>query len=101
MMEESPVYLANLRSMQPQECAAQERLIEHAKRDTGQSQRVAQFLLAWWNASECGGFDLTHLWALDKDIAADIATVFGFIRTHNVYPDTLGYEDDFKAITQA
>jgi hypothetical protein len=31
------------------ESAALLRLIEHAKRDTGHSLRVADFLLAWWN----------------------------------------------------
>ena len=41
------------------QAAALERLIDIAQRDTGQSRRVADFLLAWWNAGECGGFDLT------------------------------------------
>jgi hypothetical protein len=45
--------------------AALERLIRIANRDTGQSRRVASFLLAWWNAEECGGFDLTDLWGID------------------------------------
>lgn len=40
---------------------ALERLIAHAKRDTGQSRRVADFLLSWWNCGRCGGFDLTNL----------------------------------------
>jgi hypothetical protein len=36
------------------ERAALERLIQIAQRDTGQSRKVANFLLAWWNADECG-----------------------------------------------
>lgn len=36
------------------ERAALERLLGHAQRDTGQSRRVADFLLAWWNAANCG-----------------------------------------------
>ena len=34
--------------------AALERLIYVARADTGQSRRVASFLLAWWNAAEIG-----------------------------------------------
>lgn len=36
------------------EKSALERLITIAQRDTGQSRRVADFLLAWWNAGQCG-----------------------------------------------
>jgi len=39
--------------------AALDRLIQIAKGGTGQSRKVANFLLAWWNAEACGGFDLT------------------------------------------
>jgi len=38
---------------------ALERLLDHAQRDSGQSRRIADFLLKWWNAGECGGFDIT------------------------------------------
>jgi hypothetical protein len=38
--------------------AALDRLLAIAQADTGQSRRVANFLLAWWNAGECGGFHL-------------------------------------------
>ncbi len=30
-----------------------------------------------------------------------MATVFAFIAKHSVYPDTLGYGDDFKEIVRA
>ena len=43
--------------------AALERLIKIAQGDTGQSRMTAEFLLSWWNAANCGGFDLTTLWA--------------------------------------
>ena len=42
--------------MKFEEEAALNRLIAIAHNDTGQSRRVAGFLLAWWNADECGGF---------------------------------------------
>lgn len=82
------------------EQAALERLIRIAQSDTGQSRRVASFLLAWWNAANCGGFDLTDLWAVDNAIAADMMTVFALIANTQSYPDVLGYADAFKRILQ-
>jgi hypothetical protein len=89
------------RGMTDTERVALERLIGIAKSDTGQSRRVADFLLAWWNAGDCGSFDLTELWALDDAITADMTTVFAFIARVSKYPDSLGYEADFNAIMRA
>src|SRR5438046_6766084 len=83
------------------ERAALERLICIAQADTGQSRRVGNFLLAWWNAEECGGFDLTDLWAVDTSIAADMAAVFAVLPECSHYPDTLGYGSRFEAIVRA
>ncbi|ALK99961.1 hypothetical protein AB595_10200 [Massilia sp. WF1] len=80
------------------EGAALRRLIGHAKRDTGQSRRVADFLLAWWNPGQCGGFDFTTMWGCDEEIVEDMIVVFTYIARHNHYPDTLGFEADFAAI---
>jgi hypothetical protein len=77
---------------------ALERLISVAEGDTGQSCRVANFLLAWWNAEENGGFDLTDLWNVDDAIRADMVTVFDLIATTRIYPDRLGYEGPFTRI---
>ncbi|EMR4172349.1 ParB/RepB/Spo0J family partition protein, partial [Pseudomonas aeruginosa] len=68
------------------------RLINVAQRDTGQSKRVADFLLSWWNATSCGGFDLTDFWSVDAEIADDMLVVIGLIRQTRAYPDTLGTE---------
>ena len=81
--------------------AALERLIGIAQGDTGQSRRVAGFLLAWWNAGECGGFDLTDLWGVDTAIAEDMVTVFALVARRHNYPDTLGYARQFQAILHA
>lgn len=81
--------------------AALDRLIHIAQRDTGQSRRVANFLLAWWNAEACGGFDLTELWGVDAAIAADMVTVFAIFPNCQHYPDTLGYGSQFEAIVRA
>lgn len=83
------------------ERGALERLIAHAKRGTGQSRKVADFLLAWWNAGKCGGFDLTVMWALDEAIVTDMTMVFGLIARVSAYPDSLGYEQDFIKIMRA
>ncbi|MGM4990514.1 DUF7673 family protein [Tardiphaga sp. 841_E9_N1_2] len=78
---------------------ALERLIAIAKSDTGQSRRVAEFLLAWWNAPNCGAFDLTALWGVDEHIVDDVIAVFNFIAQHpRCYPDMLGYDADFSEI---
>lgn len=77
---------------------ALQRLITVAERDTGQSRKVASFLLSWWNAGELGGFDLTDLWGVDTAIADDMRTVFEMIGTCHAYPDTLGYAPQFKRL---
>lgn len=71
--------------------AALENLFEVAQDNTHESRYVANFLLAWWNAEEYGGFDLIELWSLSPVIARDLALVFSFLANHpNVYPDSLG-----------
>lgn len=65
-----------------------ERLLKLAQSDTGQSRRVANFLLAWWNGESLGGFDITDLFGVDSAIAADMATVFTWLAGQSVatYP---------------
>jgi len=79
---------------------ALQRLIEIAKSDTGQARHTADFLLAWWNAGECGSFDLTTLWSLDAAIVEDMQNVFGFIARVHKYPDQLdpALRKEFRAI---
>lgn len=82
------------------ERGALERLIAHARHDSGQSRHVADFLLSWWNAGTCGGFDMTTMWECDDELIEDMLTVFGFVGRTNVYPDTLGYKKDFEEIVR-
>ena len=77
---------------------ALERLIAIAKRDTGQSRRVADFLLSWWNSETCGGWDITDVWSLDRAITEDIFVVLRLVTQEWAYPDNLGYKDDFQGI---
>jgi hypothetical protein len=55
--------------------AAFERLLRIARSDTGQLRRVANFIQSWWTADSLGGFDLSDIFAVDCDIARDVATV--------------------------
>ena len=80
--------------------AALERLIHVAQGNTGQSRIVANFLLAWWNAGECGGFDLTDVWGVDAPIAVDMLRVFALLAGCHQYPDTMGYGKHLEAIVR-
>lgn len=72
---------------------ALEKLLNVAHEDTGQGRRVANFLLAWWNADVHGGFDLTDLANVDPHVAEDMATIFTFLARE----ETLVYPTDDRA----
>lgn len=69
--------------------AALDRLFTIAKGDSGQCARVANFLLAWWNGPELGGFDLAEIFAVDMAIGTDMATIVAYLaqQTSPVYPE--------------
>jgi hypothetical protein len=79
---------------------ALERLLEISLKDNEQSRCIANFLLSWWNARTCGGFDVTDAWSCDSEILDDIVIVFNFIAKRSVYPDQLGYENQFLRLIQ-
>ena len=66
------------------------RLCQIAKRDTGQSRRVANFLLAWHNAEENGEWDPTDLWNVDTAIAEDMLAVLKLAKDSHGYAGDLG-----------
>ena len=78
--------------------AAQYRLVTIAATDTGQSRAVADFLLAWWNARACGGFDFTTLWSVGPPIGDDMLEVLGLIAHHRNFPTACGLGDAFTAL---
>ena len=82
------------------EKAALERLIRISQAATGQGRMTATFLLSWWNAPNFGGFDLTTLWGVDPEIAADMVTVFSWISKCRHFPDDLGYDEPFRRIVR-
>lgn len=78
---------------------ALDRLLDVANRDTGQSRRVADFLLSWWNADICGGWNPVDLWGLDPALRVDILRVIIYLATPGAcYPDTLGYKAAFERL---
>lgn len=79
---------------------ALERLIAIAKKDADQCRRVANFLLSWFNGPVCGGWDVTDVWHLQTDIREDVLVVLAFISEQTIYPETLGYSDEFQVIAR-
>lgn len=78
--------------------AALHRLLNLARGDTGQCGKVANFLLAWWNAQTCGGWGLTELWTVDDAIANDMPSVAAFIAANPEYPTSYGLGAEFEAL---
>lgn len=84
---------AAIREFMTEGRAALARLVEIAvEGQGGQSNRVANFLLAWWNASRDGGFDFTHLWNVDEAIARDMMTATAFLATTRTYAGEYGHQ---------
>lgn len=84
--------------MNTQEIATLKRLLDIANSDTGQSRRVSDFLLSWWNSSTCGAFDPTDLWAMDHQTACDVLLMIQVISTHHSYPDAFGFGAEFEQL---
>ena len=81
---------------------ALDNLLDVASRDTGQSRICSNFLLSWWNAEECGGWDPVDLWGLDLELRADILRMLAYLATPNArYPDNLGYKAQFEALVRS
>lgn len=80
--------------------SAVDRLLDLARSDTGQARRTANFLMAWWNAGDLGGFDIADLFSLDTAISSDMATIFTFLGRHpgGIYLDAFGRKDEMEAL---
>lgn len=80
--------------------AALDRLISLAMSDTGQSARVANFLLAWWDDSSWGAFPISDMFGLDKAVGLDIATIVGYLATYPgaVYPDAFSRRGEMAVL---
>ncbi|MDX0109027.1 hypothetical protein GOC33_24140 [Sinorhizobium meliloti] len=74
------------------------KLLNIAHDDTGQGRRVANFLLAWWNAEALGGYDIADLFAVDREVSEDMATIFTYLAREEdaVYPTD--YRGEIKSL---
>ena len=78
---------------------ALDHLLDIADRDTGSGRRVADFLLSWWNADTCGGWNPVDLWGLDPALRVDILRVIIYLALPGACnPDTLGYKAVFERL---
>jgi len=78
---------------------AVKRLLRVAVQRSGQSRRVADFLLAWYNAGDNGGWDPSDLWSVDPALADDMLRVLKLVRRHSgKYPNDLGFRDEIVAV---
>ncbi|KPH63570.1 hypothetical protein [Novosphingobium sp. ST904] len=79
---------------------ALDRLIDVARSDTGQSKRVANFLLAWWNGDDWGHFPIADLFGLDREVGLDIARIVGFLAAYPeaIYADQFGRREELIAL---
>jgi len=95
-----PVRTGNSTALESRDCCfpSVARLMRIATRDTGQSRRIADFLLAWHNAQENGGWDPTDLWNVDAAIADDILIALHLLRRENRYPGDLGFQKEIDQI---
>lgn len=77
------------------------RLIVVARSDTGQSSRVADFMLAWWNGDDNGHFPILHLCNCDATISEDMLIVMAYLAQEpTVYPDAWGFRDAMVALAE-
>lgn len=77
---------------------ALERLFRIAMSDTGQPRRVANFLLAWHNTAENGGWDPIELWNVDDAVADNIFSALRLIRDRHAYAEELGFRSQMQAV---
>ncbi|WP_331375383.1 DUF7673 family protein [Sinorhizobium chiapasense] len=75
-----------------------EKLLNVAHGESGQSGRVAGFLLAWWNAEANGGFDLADLFTVDREIAGDMTTVFAYLARCEIAEYPTDYRGEIEQI---
>jgi len=66
--------------------------------DTGQGRRVANFLLAWWNAKALVGFDIADLFAVDREVSEDMATIFTYLARADAAAYPTEYRGEIESI---
>jgi hypothetical protein len=74
------------------------RLIGLARDDSRQARQAANYLLSWWNAETCGGFDIKDLHEADPAVAGDIVMVTMYVAKHNKKPTDYGLDQEFAQL---
>ena len=62
------------------------------------ARQAANFMLAWWNAAACGGFDLQDLRQMGPRLGESVAEIMDMIWQVGCGPEHLGYSNDFKEL---
>ena len=86
------------RVLNPETICAIDRLISVASVPTGQGERVARFLLAWWNSDDWGGFCPLDLRGVDAELSDAMLTVLAHLAKRGGYPDDYGYGEKFDQL---
>ncbi len=86
------------RAPDPEEYAALMRLLRLAGNDTPAARCAADFLLAWWDAPACGGFDFTALWQLAPHQREDALRVCAYLARAGHGPQPLGLAEEMQAL---
>jgi ATP-dependent DNA ligase len=78
------------------------RLVAIARADTGQSKKVADFLLAWWNGDDNGHFPVSHLVNVDTAIRDDMLFLLRRIASEPmmIYADAFGFRAEMEELWQ-
>lgn len=82
--------------------AAIARLLDIARSDTGQSQRAADFLLAWWNGDDLGHFPVLHLANCDTEISEDMLVIMAYLaNAGTTYANAWGHDAVMRELVMA
>jgi hypothetical protein len=57
-----------------------------------------EYLLAWHNAEENGGWDPIDLWNVDDTVADDMLSALALIRQRHTYAEELGFRSQMQAV---
>jgi hypothetical protein len=84
----------------PEQLAALRRVFERAHGCSGGERRLRKFLLAWYNAGDHGGWDLSDLWSFSREWRDDLLLIVHMIADGPCgwYPGHYGYDADIEAL---
>lgn len=78
----------NPRLPEASELEALQRLLALTKTDHPSTEIVSAFLLGWLNGEVFGFFDVTTMWDITPDVAADVLSVLQLIALSRIYPES-------------